>query len=92
MGSVKNQMMMERDLFWIDLHRKIKNSDSLEDFLESAQELFYLCEKSGALYENLLPITERNTSWREGSCNGVYQELLKESYYIYHEERNKREN
>ena len=84
MGSVKNQMMMERDLFWIDLHRKIKNSDSLEDFLESAQELFYLCEKSGALYET------EDITW--GSSFTIYQELLKESYYIYHEERNKREN
>ena len=91
MGSVKNQMMMERDLFWIDLHRKIKNSDSLEDFLESAQELYYLCESSEALYENIT-YNRYNLKNSTPLLNGIYQNLLKESYYIYYEERNKREN
>ena len=83
MGAVKNQMLRERDQFWIALYNTAKHSDNLQEFFTLAEELFFICKTSGALYEDTYQSIE--ISDRE-----LYEDLLRDHWYAYQEEQSQK--
>jgi len=83
MGACKNQMIRERDQFWIALHNTAKNSDNLQEFFTLAEELFFIYKTSGALYEDTYQSVE--ISDRE-----LYEDLLRDHWYAYQEEQSQK--
>jgi hypothetical protein len=90
MGAVKNQMLRERDQFWIALHNTAKNSDNLQEFFSLAEELFFICKTSGALYEEMSRHIDNVSYVVEISDKQLYEDLLKEHWYAYQEEQSQK--
>tara|TARA_R110000803_G_scaffold3086_4_gene10575 strand:+ start:501 stop:800 length:300 start_codon:yes stop_codon:yes gene_type:complete len=89
MGACKNQMMKEQDEFWISLYNTSKNSDNLQDFFSLAEELFFICKTSGALYQDILQYVNnvRDTSITDKQ---LYEDLLRDHWDAYQEEQSQK--
>tara|TARA_R110002072_G_scaffold72240_1_gene172800 strand:- start:229 stop:513 length:285 start_codon:yes stop_codon:yes gene_type:complete len=87
MGSIKNQMISERDDFYVALYNTAKNSDNLEEFFSLANELFFICKRSGALYEEALVFNSVPLSDQE-----LWEDLLTDHWDLYIEEQSQKHN
>ena len=92
MGAVKNQMIKERDEFWISLYNTAGNSDNLEEFFNLAEELFFICKTSGTLYEVMSNHIDNIGYVVEISDRELYEDLLRDHWYAYQEEQSQKHN
>ena len=86
MSAVKNQMIKEHEEFWISLYNTCKNSDNLQECFSLAEELFFICKTSGALYEyglgNSFTLPDEQ----------LYEDLITDHWNLYIEEIYEMEN